>query len=274
MTQIELRPAFIDGQRGKLFVLMRRPAEPKTGVLIAPPFAEEMNKARHLFTDVANRLAAQGVAVVLVDLFGTGDSEGEFGDADWSVWKSDLAAAAAWSDTQGAPITGMLAMRLGCALACEMVRDNGMVLQRCVFWQPVLAGGRALDQFLRLRVAAAMMQGDTKETVASLRAALREGRSVEVAGYDVGGGLAAQLDCVNLTEALSPRMGSIRWIELVRSADAAPPGASLKAIEQARGAGVDIDLHALQGEPFWSSVELTRNPQLVDCTVASLGKLL
>lgn len=269
----QLRPAFIEGERGKLFALLRKPAQPSPGVLIVPPFAEEMNKSRHLFTEVAHRLAASGVAVAIVDLFGTGDSEGEFAEADWEVWKSDLAAAANWCAAQGIQIKAMLGMRLGCALACEMSRETALALQRCVFWQPVLSGSRALDQFLRLRVAASMMQRDGKETLASLRSLLRNGGSVCVAGYDVNAKLAAQLDNVSLTQALHHGLGAVSWIELVRAADALPPKPALDAIAQAQAAGVAVELQTVQGEPFWSAVELGRNPALIERTVAALANL-
>jgi exosortase A-associated hydrolase 2 len=240
-------------------------------VLIVAPFAEEMNKSRHLFTEVANALVELGVASVVVDLFGTGDSEGEFSAADWNVWKSDLAAAVQWSRTQGVAITSLLAVRLGCALGCEAARDNGWQLERTLLWQPVLSGTRALDQFLRLRVAATMMQKDGKETIAGLRGRLKSGESVEVAGYEVTGRLAEQLDQVDLGKAMSANLGAVRWIEVVRSADAAPPTPAVAAVERARAGGMSVEIHTLPGEPFWSSVEIVRNPALVGDAVRALG---
>jgi hypothetical protein len=47
-----------------------------------PPFAEEMNKSRRMIAEVGRRLEGSGVGMLLVDLFGTGDSEGEFAQAD------------------------------------------------------------------------------------------------------------------------------------------------------------------------------------------------
>jgi exosortase A-associated hydrolase 2 len=240
-------------------------------VLIVPPFAEEMNKSRHLFTEVAAALIESGVATVAVDLFGTGDSEGEFSDADWSVWKSDLAAAVQWARAREITITKLLAVRLGCALGCEAAHDNGWKLERTVLWQPVVSGIRALDQFLRLRVAATMMQKDGKETIAGLRAKLKSGESVEVAGYDVTGRLAEHLDRVDLGQTLGANLGAVRWIEVVRSADSPPPAAATAAVERARAGGASVELHTVLGEPFWSSVEIVRNPALVTDAVKALG---
>lgn len=272
MSSGKLSAAFLAGTRGRIFAVLRQPAQTASaGVLIIPPFAEEMNKSRHLFTEVGNALAELGIASVLIDLYGTGESEGEFADGDWDVWKADLAAVVSWCRTQNIPITRLLALRLGCALGCEAARDHGWRLERTVLWQPVLSGSRALDQFLRLRVAATMMQKDGKETTAALRERLKSGESLEVAGYMLTGRLAGQLDRVDLPGVMSANLGAVNWIEIVRSPTSAPPTPAVKAVEQARLAGLNVELQALEGEPFWSSVEIVRNRALVQDAVRTLG---
>jgi exosortase A-associated hydrolase 2 len=264
---------FIDGQRGRLFVLLRKPTNAASGrcVLIVPPFAEEMNKSRALFTDVAEALAARGVATLLPDLYGTGDSEGEFRDADAALWRTDLERSIAWSAAQGWPVTSMLAVRLGSILGAAAARSAGLRLGATVLWQPVLDGKRFLGQFLRLRVAASMMSDTGKESVEQLRAAMRDGALVEVAGYELGAALAEQLEQLNLAAELGAHLGRVHWIELIRDAAGAVSGASRSALEAARARGVDAVEQAVVGEPFWSSVEIVRNPQLVARTVDALS---
>jgi len=264
---------FIDGQDGKLFVLLRKPAHAASGrcVLIVPPFAEEMNKSRALFTEVAQSLAARGVATLLPDLYGTGDSEGEFRDADVELWRTDLERSIAWSAAQGWQVTSMLAVRLGSILGAAAARAAGASLGATVLWQPVLDGKRFLGQFLRLRVAASMMSDTGKESVEQLRAAMNAGGFVEVAGYEIGAACAEQLEQLNLATELGPHLGRVHWIELIRDANGAVGGASRSAIEAARARGVDVVAQAVVGEPFWSSVEIVRNPQLVACTVDALS---
>lgn len=273
MTQAFLDARFIDGQRGRLFVLLRKPANAVTGpcVLIVPPFAEEMNKSRSLFTEVAQALAARGVATLLPDLYGTGDSDGEFRDADAALWRADLERTIAWSAAQGWPVTSMLALRLGSILGAAAARAAGVNLGATVFWQPVLDGKRFLGQFLRLRVAASMMSATGKESIEQLRAAMLEGAFVEVAGYEIGAAFAEQLEQLNLATELGPHLGRVHWIELIRDAAGAVGGASRSAIEAARARGIDAVEQAVIGEPFWSSVEIVRNPQLVARTVDALS---
>lgn len=239
-------------------------------VLVVPPFAEEMNKSRRMIAEVGRRLEGSGVGMLQVDLFGTGDSEGEFAQADWQRWKADLAAAMQWAAAEGAAIRGMLAIRLGCILGSEALAGIGQSVRRTVLWQPVTSGRRFLEQFLRLRVAASMMGGDSKETVAMLRSRLKSGERLEVAGYEIGGALADQLDAAELQRFLGAHLGAVHWMEAVRSADAELPVPSVKALEAARAAGIETTSHAIAGEPFWSSTEIV----CLDAMVARTADVL
>ena len=252
-------------------MLLRQPRPAGSAVLVVPPFAEEMNKSRRMIAEVGRRLEGSGIGMLVVDLFGTGDSEGEFAQADWQRWKADLAAAAHWAAAEGAPIRGMLAIRLGCILGSEALAGIGHSVQRTVMWQPAVSGRRLLEQFLRLRVAASMMGGDSKETVTALRARLKSGELLEVAGYEISGGLADQLDAAELQPVLRAHLGAVHWMEAVRSADTALPVPSTKAIEAARAAGVAVTPHAVTGEPFWSSTEIVCLDAMVERTAEVLA---
>lgn len=272
MSDSELCARFVAGTRGRIFCLLHKPAAPAgAAVLMVPPLAEEMNKSRKMLAQVAQGLAARGRAALIVDLFGTGDSEGEFRDGDWACWKSDLGAAADWSASLGWPVASMFATRVGCILGGEMIRERGLALERTVFWQPVGSAGRWLDQFLRLRVAASMMDSATSETVATLRAKLKGAEIVEVAGYEITAQLAAALDSAQLAPNLTAQLGTVRWMEIVRSADAAVPGASTAIIDAARAQGRSVEVETFVGEPFWASTEIVCIPALVERTVATLG---
>ena len=75
-------PFFLDRASGSLFAIHHRAgAAPCGTVLFIPPFAEEMNRARRMVALQARDLAAAGWDVLQLDLFGTGDSQGDFGDA-------------------------------------------------------------------------------------------------------------------------------------------------------------------------------------------------
>jgi uncharacterized protein len=266
-----LTAQFLDTADGRIFALLRRPVGEARGcVLVAAPFAEEMNKCRRMLGLLSIELARRGIATLLVDPFGTGDSEGDFEAADWQRWLRDLHDAARWSDSQGAQVTSLLGVRLGCALGAQLASES-LAVRSTVFWQPVLEGRRFLDQFLRLRVAASMMESDLKETTADLRRRFAAGESVEVAGYVVSARLAQQLDEVVLERQLNARLGRLDWNEVVRAPDAPAPAPATKVVERARAAGLDVQLHTSAGEPFWATVEIATNAALLERSVSVLA---
>lgn len=264
---------FIKGTRGSLFVLLRRPARPPLEcVLFVPPFAEEMNKCRRMFTEVAIGLADSGVIAVLPDLYGTGDSGGDFADGDWETWQSDLAAVARWCLELGHPVTGLLAVRLGCALAVASA-DKGFIpaVRNSVLWQPVFDGNRFLSQFLRMRVASGLMQA-RKETVADLRIMLQNFKEVEVGGYLLSKRLADEIERLSMPDVLPPSLGEVYWLELVRQSETQLPVPSQGLVERTQSRGGFVHVACTRGEPFWSATEITVNTDLVDASIARLLK--
>jgi exosortase A-associated hydrolase 2 len=272
LTAGGIKAAFIEGPAGRIFVTARTPVAQGGGsVLVVPPFAEEMNKSRRMFADLAEALRARGIATVIPDLHGTGDSDGEFRDAGWDQWQTDVQRVSDWAAQQGWPVRALLGMRLGCALAAAVAHQLPQPVERTVFWQPVMEGARFLNQFFRLRVAAAMAGTKERESVADIRAQLRAGSVIEVAGYDLSPRLAEQLEGVRLKELIGPKLGVLHWMEVVRSADSTLPDASRQAIEMLRESGMSLHTDTVCGEPFWASTELVRVPDLIERTVRTLA---
>lgn len=260
--------------RGDLLVTGWLPAgKPSASVLFVPPFAEEMNKCRPMQALTARRLAEQGVQAIAVDLFGTGDSAGEFREARLDHWRQDLALVADWAAREGAPVTGLVGMRFGGLLALELSAGLPGPL-RVALWQPIASGQLQLTQFLRLRIAGGLLTGGDRESVASLTAELQAGTVLEVAGYELHPELAAALEGLDLRKRMPPTGARVSWFEV-----ATPPAASEQpelsrvAADRLRDwttAGVAAEGLALPGDTFWSTVELTTCPALVEHTVRFL----
>lgn len=287
-----MKACFVDGSAGRIFVLARLPDKAKRCVLFVPPFGEEMNKCRRQFSEVSQALAAQGVASILVDLYGTGDSAGEFVDARWDIWKRDLTTAIDWAGDSGLEVDSIVATRLGCVLMADFLRTHDdIAFKRTVFWQPVTKGKQFMTQFLRLRVAASMMAEGGEETVDSLRERIRSEGSLEIAGYQIPAELLEAIDGANLVEVLNERLGHLEVFEIGRagSKDKSPVGdkspagdlsqaegsspagglspAGRKLVQAASDEGIDCGGQKITGEPFWSSTEIVVNNALRDATV-------
>ncbi len=261
-------PFFLPARPGQRFCLFHAPStRPARGALLyVHPFAEEMNKTRHLAYLQARAFAARGYGVLQIDLYGCGDSSGDFGEARWAIWKEDLALACDWLAQQVAAPLGLWGLRLGALLALDFASETALPLERLILWQPVFKGRAYLNQFLRLRLASDILSDDPRagSTTAALRRELDGATRIEVGGYEVAAELAAAID--GLDGALLAPRGPVHWFELAPAAGV-PPAAAHQA-QLWRDAGVALCLHAVPGAPFWASAEIVECPALLTATTA------
>lgn len=233
------------------------------------PFAEEMNKSRRMAALQSRALAASGLAVLQIDLFGCGDSSGESGEARWEIWREDVALAMRWLAQRAHPAITMWGLRLGALLALDAARHCNPGPQAFVLWQPVLKGEALMTQFLRLRVASEMLsEGKAHTGVQHLRAALAAGTMVEIAGYDLPPQLVAGIDRLTL-EALQPAR-AVHWFEIVAEAGRVLPPAARRVVDHWSRNGAHIDVHCIAGQPFWNTVEIAECPALISATTDAM----
>lgn len=256
---------------GARFCVRRVPHPgPARGTVVhAPAFAEEMNKSRHVVAAGARALAGAGYAVLAVDPLGCGDSPGDFGDATYATWVSDVVAAARHAHAaHGGPLW-LWGLRAGALLAtaalAQLPPSTSLLL-----WQPVLSGRTHLAQFLRLAVAGQVIDSQGERTgTRELRAALGRGEALEVAGYRLAPAVALGLDAAEL--ALPAGFaGRVAWLE-VGGGNALPPAAQAR-VDAWRSGGASVEAMAVEGPGFWQSVELEDGPALVAATVAALTR--
>lgn len=265
-----MQPLFLDLNGRRLFCGLHGDPDARRWVLVLPPFAEEMNKCRPLLARVARELARQACACLVPDLYGTGDSAGAFGEADWDGWLGDADALNAWmADRFPAARPGLLAVRSGALLLAGMrSAAQGWAGARVVCWQPVLDGRRYLQQVLRLRVMAGRMAGG-EESVKALEARLVDGETLEVAGYAVSAALASGLSCAMLSP---PSLAQADGVVLLEFAASAPSETSLPVARFAtalRDAGGAVDVRTVACEQFWTTQEIAVPDAAVAATVAA-----
>ncbi len=269
-------PLFIDGPAGALFCVhyaprpqaaSLAPAGGERAVLYLPPFAEEMNRSRRLVALQARALARAGVGVLVLDHSGTGDSAGDFERARWSTWSAEGLAGLEWLSARGYRKTTLLGLRLGACLALGIAAQGDPRVERAVLWQPVLDGETYLKQFLRVRLAAAMLQQGEWETTAGLLQRLRSGETLEVAGYALPGMLAGEIAALRLSEIGVHCRVPLDWVAVTPGQDGALAPAALRAVESWRQQGVAVSTRCLTGPPFWSIEEPTSVAGLSEATV-------
>jgi exosortase A-associated hydrolase 2 len=233
------------------------------------PFAEEMNRSRRMAALQARALAAQGVAVLQIDLLGCGDSSGDFADARWEAWRLDAVLATHWLRERTGIAPGLWGLRLGALLALDCARAADA--SRLVLWQPVHSGAQYLTQFLRLQLAADMLdqQQAARNTTAALRTALRDGAPLEVAGYTLAPAMADALETLD-ARPLAPPCPA-HWFELAAEAGRALSPAAGAIVQGWREQGVAVQAQVVAGPPFWGTAEIATSAGLLAATSAIFG---
>ena len=258
--------------RGGRFCLFHPAAAASGGIgaaVYVHPFAEEMNKSRRMAALQARALAASGISVLQIDLYGCGDSAGDFGDATWSLWIDDVVEAARWVHERTGLLPLIWGLRSGCLLARAALEKLPEIAD-LVFWQPVISGKQHLQQFLRLKVAGEMIGRTTAERTGTseLRAQLEQGATLDIAGYALPPGLALGLDAADL----APRASRTRvaWLEVSASDPPEISPASQMRVTAWQAAGSEIAASAVAGLPFWQTQEIAECAALIDATTAAV----
>lgn len=271
----DLHPFFLAGTSGPLFAIFHAP---KGGVghgecfIFVPPFGEELNRSRRAVVLQAQTLASMGTGVLVLDLFGCGDSAGEIAEATWDRWLDDINVAATWIERERGSKVGLWGLRLGASLAVAAADRFPRRFSRLMLWEPVIYGEAFLTQVLRSRIAAAMTREDEmRETTGVLRQQLKDGESLEVSGYTVTPQMAADIDAVDLAGLVPRCVGDVHWIEIAGDATRPLSEAARRVIERWRHAGLSVHERVEKAPRFWTLIETTIAPDLVAVTCRQLG---
>lgn len=270
-SELVYHPTFIQGGQGNLFIFACWPAgtqkRRRQGILLVPPFAEEMNKSRRMLIQQAKQLAQQGHIVLLIDLFGTGDSEGDFKDATWAGWCDDISVAHRWLIDHDVEKVSAIGLRTGALLLADMLAQKSIELETLALWQPVIEGNQFLNQFFRLRLAAEMSaDGQEKLSISQLRQELSDQGSTEIAGYTITQSLVETMSQKSLLTMIDNVPTQFHWCEIIQAPSRPLTAATQKAMDKLAKAGVNVNLHKVRGYPFWGASGVDDVPALHETT--------
>jgi len=265
---------FLPLRRGRRFCIRYGPgtaAKRRGAILYVHPFAEEMNKSRRMAAMQARAFAEAGWAVLQMDLFGCGDSEGDFGEASWEQWLADVIEASAWFREQSEHRVSLWGLRVGCLLArqaAEIISPAPSML----LWQPTVFGKQSLQQFLRLKVTSQILGEAAADRIGvqQLREQLARGETLEIAGYRLSPGLALGLEAAEMT---APRVPArVAWLDVAPSGQAELSPAARSRVDSWRAAGHRVDATVVPGEAFWQTQEIAECPDLIKATLAAAAE--
>lgn len=208
---------------------------PSGAVLLVPPLFEEKRCAHRALGTCARALAQAGVAVLHIDLYGTGNSHGALTEIGVEQWLTNIAQAAAYLHARCATPLTLLGCRAGALLAAQTWR-RGLSADRCLLWQPVVAGRGYLGQLRTRRMIQNKLTGDTPPEIGDY----------EVEGESLSPELFAELQALQLPDTL-PDAVAVRLIQYSFNEKLLNEYARLLTSWDAER----VPVRRLIGEPFW-----------------------
>lgn len=247
-------PLFFRNGSYELFGVVHEPppGPRRTPFVFCHPFGEEKLWSHRVFVTFARQLAQRGHPVLRFDYMGTGDSHGRFAESSVSSAQSDLRSAIGWLKARtGAERVGMLGLRFGATVAATVAdaRDDVDLL---VLWQPIVDGGRYMQELLRINLTTQMtVYREIREDRDALVAGMRAGRTANVDGYEVSLAMFEELSAINLGRERRAYTGACLIVDITRGAQA-EAGAEMKRLS---GQYAGAALGATREDPFWKEIE-------------------
>ena len=267
---------FLDATKGGRFCILTRPCGVPVGsVLLVPPFGEELNKCRRMLALAANAFSERGWLVLRVDLFGCGDSGGDFADSTMAQWRDDLSLGWSWLESEArklgvGPARVIWSVRAGSLLLGDWL-SAGNTCSAALLWQPVLSGRQYLTQWLRLGVATSLNGGAGAELAMSdLRSRLMTGISIELGGYEISPAMALELEAANLgfPEGGRIALGIYEIASGIRAGTLSP--AISHAIKDWSARGMRTFAESVEGASFWQTQAIVVVPELIQRSLVFL----
>jgi exosortase A-associated hydrolase 2 len=207
--------------------------------------------------------------VLQIDLFGCGDSCGDFNAGRWELWKSDLALAAGWLGERTIGPLNLWGVRLGGLLAMDFARE--VEIDNLILWQPFLSGRACINQFLRLRLADQLRgqppSPNAPRSTSALRAQLAVHGVIEVGGYEVAVPLVKAIDACDAAHIQLPPC-TVHWFANGAPAPARVAASAARLGERWKADGVTLEFHPVDGAEFWAGDGLVECSALLDATSA------
>lgn len=241
-----------DGKQ--LFCAEYVPTTPSAaGVVLCAPFAEEKIRSLRVYVSLARALATNGVAALLFDYYGDGDSEGDFEEASFEDRIRDIRAVYEdFGRHHNLNKVGLLGLRWGGTLAAIMadeLRPSALVL-----WEPVIDTSKYFFDHLRSYLASQMLiEGKITRKREELVEALEKGETLTVEGYNLTGTFFAAAREHGLVD-FAPKFGGPTLVVQLAGA----PTRIRPELEQLTASYTDGKLEAMRREFEWEKTERWR----------------
>lgn len=255
---------FINGHCGNLFLKALK-TNGQHAIIFLPPFAEEINKTRHLLSNAMHQLSAAGISCFMLDNYGTGDSEGDLDIATVAIWRKDLQQLLQQLQQQGFSKASFIAIRFGALQLFDLLNSSLMPLKlvQIVLWQPFFEVTKFWQQFSRIKIAEAMARGE-RLSQKELEQQLHNGNTIEIAGYPISPAFYQSL--LQMQTQLPTELNTLplSWFETSQLDNIALPVQKMRVTLQQ---GSKLCFKQLKADPYWQTNELASADELIKLTV-------
>lgn len=159
-----------------------------SALLVIHPFGEEKKSSQRVLVDTAKTLTENGTHVLLFDLSGCGDSEGNMSDASVEKWISDIRSAAELLKARsGIGSMSIMGVRLGAYLAA-LYKEKYRDITKTILIEPVLEPAKYLHKTLRdKQIKELLTSGAISSGRDTLINELANDRAIDLNGYPITG---------------------------------------------------------------------------------------
>jgi predicted alpha/beta-fold hydrolase len=232
-----------------------------TGFVVIHPFAEEKKSSHRTLVELSRELYKKGFPVLMFDLRGCGDSEGNFASVRFSEWIDDIdRAVSALKVYTPLPKVGIIGLRLGAFLSICYASRQGNIAEN-IWIEPALKPVDYLRKSLRHKLMKELCtDGRVTSNRDDLLQDLQNDNSIDFEGYEIGSGLYRDLTAEQEKETLAQRLEHIRKGLVI---SVSMNGKETKTVQEIHSLRPDLSYDTIRMELFWNKVDDTDNESLI-----------
>jgi len=231
------------------------------GFVIIHPFAEERKSAHRILVELSRELYHIGFPVLMFDLRGCGDSEGDFGSVRLSEWIADIDAAVntLHSCTDLSSI-GIISLRFGAFLSScySSLKKN---ISENIWIEPVLDPLEYLRKSLRHKLIKELCtDGSIQSNRNELFQNLQNSMSIDFSGYEISSDFYKDLQYECQRQTLIQQLDQINKGFVI---SISTNGKMTKNVKEISLQKPELAYETIKMDLFWNKIEKTDNQELI-----------
>jgi len=178
------RPFFFEHDRVRLFAIAHPAENPgsRPAVVLCHPYGEEKQFSDRILVGFARELARAGFPALRFDCGGYGDSQAALEDSTVERQVLETLSAAKIAEEEfGAERVVLLGLRFGATVAA-LAAERDASLAGLVLWSPIVLGSRYLDELIRKKLFAQIIEKGPRTSREQILDTLAGEGQVEIEG--------------------------------------------------------------------------------------------